>query len=245
MKLSGNTVLITGGSSGIGLELAKRFLQLGNKVIITGRDALKLKSIRDQFPELSIFTCELAEPVSLNELILFMKEEHPDLNILINNAGIQYNYLFSEQLNADVKIDYEIATNLNAPVKLSVHLLPVLLRNANSAIVNVSSGLAIAPKMTASVYCATKSALHSFTQTLRYQLENTNVNVFEIIPALVETPMTTGRGKSKITPEQLVDEFIRDFERNKWESYIGKAKLLKLLHRLLPHIANRMMKNGL
>ena len=123
--------------------------------------------------------------------------------------------------------------------------MPLLLKNNNSALVNVSSGLFIAPKKSASVYCATKSAIHSFTKTLRYQLENTNTKVFEIIPALVETPMTAGRGKSKITTEQLTDEFFRNFKADKFESYIGKTKLLKLINRLSPKLADRIIKNGI
>ncbi|MCG6191296.1 SDR family NAD(P)-dependent oxidoreductase [Maribellus maritimus] len=147
--------------------------------------------------------------------------------------------------NLTNKIDYEISANLTAPVKLSRLLLPVLMKSKNNAIVNISSRLFIAPKKSASVYCETKSAIHSFTKTLRYQLENTGTKVFEIIPALVETPMTAGRGKSKISPEQLTDEFMRNFKADKFESYIGKTKLLKLLNRLSPKFTDKTMKNGI
>jgi uncharacterized oxidoreductase len=246
MMLSGNTILITGGSSGIGHKLAKRFLNLDNKVIITGRDKAKLEAIKIELPGIEILQCELTDPNSFNELVTSIEQKYYDLNILINNAAIQYNYTFIYEQNLVNKIDYEIATNFIAPIKLTGLLLPVLLQNKESAVVNVGSGLAIAPKMSASVYCATKSAIHSFSKTLRYQLEDKGIKVFEIVPPLVETPMTEGRGrgKSKITPDQLVEEFIRDFAKNKFESYIGKSKLLKFIHRLAPNLADRVMKNG-
>lgn len=175
----------------------------------------------------------------------FIKQWHPGIDILVNNAAIQYNYYFAEEQNLTRKIDDEISTNLAAPVKLTFLLLPLLLKNENSAVINVSSGLFIAPKKSASVYCATKSAIHSFSRTLRYQLENTGTKVFEIIPALIDTPMTEGRGKSKLTPEQLVEEFIRDLKSDQFESYIGKAKLLKLINRISPGLAYKIRKNGL
>lgn len=245
MIATGNTILITGGSSGIGLALAKRFLILKNKVIITGRDLTKLEQIKAEFPEIVIFKGDLTVKNSLDELVMLIEQHHSDINILINNAAVQYNYNFIDEQDLTYKIDYEILTNITAPVKLTGLLIPLLLKHKNSAVINVSSGLFISPKKSASVYCATKSAIHSFSKTLRYQLEETSTKVFEIIPALINTPMTEGRGKSKITPEQLVDEFIQNFRADKFESYIGKTKLLKFIHRLSPKLADRIMKNGL
>ncbi|KAB5488917.1 SDR family oxidoreductase [Flagellimonas hadalis] len=245
MKATGNTILITGGSSGIGFALAKRFLDLDNKVIITGRNKEKLQRIKALYPTIECFPGDLTDKNSLDELVFFIEQNHFDLNVLVNNAAVQHNYQFSEEQNLLYKVDYEISTNLTAPIKLTALLLPLLLRNKNSAVINVGSGLFIAPKKTAPVYCATKSAIHSFSKTLRYQLEETNIKVFEIIPALIDTPMTEGRGKSKLTPEQLVDEFMHNFRSDKLESYIGKTKLLKLINRLSPKLSDRIMKNGL
>lgn len=244
MNVEGNTILITGGSSGIGLALVKRFLEFKNKIIITGRDETRLKNIKHNFPEIEIFKCDLADNNSLNDLVLFIEQQHADVNILVNNAAIQYNYLFTDEPGLPYKIDYEIAVNLAAPIKLTSLLLPVLIKNKYGAVVNVSSGLAITPKRTASVYCATKSGIHSFSKSLRYQLQDRGINVFEIIPPLVDTPMTEGRGKSKITPDKLVDEFFKSFKANKYESYIGKSKYLKLINRLSPQLADIIMKNG-
>jgi short-subunit dehydrogenase involved in D-alanine esterification of teichoic acids len=113
-----------------------------------------------------------------------------------------------------------------------------------AAVVNVSSGLALVPKKSAPVYCGTKAGLHLFTKALRYQLEGSPVKVFEIIPPVVDTPMTAGRGRGKISPKQLVEEFMRAFAKNQFEVNIGKVKLLRLINRLLPSLADRIMKNG-
>ena len=245
MIVTGNTVLITGGSSGIGLALAKRFLLFKNRVIITGRNAAKLEQVKNELPEVVTFTGDLTNQNSMDELALLIEQQHPDLNILINNAAVQYNYNFLDEPDLISKIDYEVSANITAPLKLTGLLLPVLLKNKKSAVVNVSSALFIAPKKSASVYCATKSAMHSFTKTLRYQLEDAGIKVYEIIPSLVETPMTAGRGKSKISPEQLTDEFFRNFKADKLENYIDKAKLLRLINAILPKVAERIMKNAL
>lgn len=244
MRATGNIVLITGGSSGIGLALAKRFKELGNTVIITGRDASRLDQTRNSLPGIVTVPGDITQQHTLDELVLLMEQQYPGLNILVNNAAIQYNYKFTEEPDLVYKIDYEIACNLAAPLKLTGLLLPLIQQNSNSAVINISSGLFMAPKKSAPVYCATKSAIHSFTKALRYQLEGSNTKVFEIIPALVDTPMTAGRGKSKMNPDQLVDAFLRNFSNNKTESYIGKSKLLKLIHRLSPAIAERLLKNG-
>jgi short-subunit dehydrogenase involved in D-alanine esterification of teichoic acids len=244
MKLKGNTILITGGSSGIGLALLESFYQLGNKIIIVARDIDKLKEAQIQFPEIDIFQCDLTKQTDIDDLIVFIEQNYSNLNMLFNNAAIQYNYDFSTEQNIINKIDYEVSANLTSTIKLCSLLLPVLLKNENSAIVNVSSGLAISPKKSAPVYCATKAAIHNFTKAFRYQMEGTNVKVFEILPPIVETPMTEGRGKNKISPEELVKEFMEDFKKNKEESYIGKSKLLKFINRISPKLSDKILKNG-
>jgi uncharacterized oxidoreductase len=244
MKLTDNTILITGGSSGIGLALLESFYQLGNKIIIVARDIDKLKKIQIQYPDIDIFQCDLTKQTDIDDLIVFIEQNHSSLNVLFNNAAIQYNYDFSSEQNIINKIDYEVSANLTSTIKLCGLLLPVLLKNENSAIVNVSSGLAISPKKSAPVYCATKAAIHNFTKAFRYQMEGTNVKVFEILPPIVETPMTEGRGKNKISPAELVKEFMNDFKKDKEESYIGKSKLLKFVNRISPKLSDRILKNG-
>ncbi len=179
---------------------------------------------------------------SQNRLTLFVKQEHPDTNILDNNVGIQHNYYFGEEDAHLGKIEQEININFLAPIKLISLLLPSLQMNPNAAIVNVSSGLGLVPKKQAPVYCGTKAGIHIFSKALRYQLKN--VKVFEIIPPLVDTQMTAGRGKGKISPEELVDEFIDAFKKDHYEINVGKVKLLRIINRLSPALAENIMKNG-
>ncbi|MBD0260167.1 MAG: SDR family oxidoreductase, partial [Cytophagales bacterium] len=237
MKLSGNKVLITGATSGIGLVLAERFLELGNAVVGVGRNPETLEPLRQKYPCLFPFTCDLADAHGPDALVLHVKQQHPDLNVLINNAAIQYNYHFLEAADIAARADYEINLNLTVPVKLCALLLPVLRLQSEAAVVNVSSGLALVPKKWAPVYCGTKAGLHLFTKARRYQLEGSPGKVFELIPPVVDTPMTAGRGRDKISPVQLVEEFMRAFANDRLEVYVGKVKLLRLLNRLWPSLA--------
>lgn len=244
MQLHNNTILITGGSSGIGLALATRFHNLGNKIIISGRDNDKLNQVKKSLPGIEIIRADLSKQTDIDALIVSIEQRYHDVNILINSAGIQYNYDFLNEKNILNKINYEITTNFTATVVLCGLLLPTLQKNDNAAIVNISSGLALSPKRSAPVYCSTKAAIHNFTKALRYQMEATHLKVFEIIPPLIDTPMTEGRGRNKISADQLASEFINNFKNNTYESYIGKAKLLKLVSRISPSLADRILKNS-
>lgn len=239
MKLDQNKILITGGNKGIGLALAKKFLSLGNEVIIVGRSKSDLLEVKSNYPGIITFKGDLSKQEDIDNLLLFIEQEHQDLNILVNNAGIQYNYHFLEEKQLLSKIEYENQINFLAPLKLTALLLPLLEGNGNAAIVNVCSSLAIVPKANAPVYCATKAGLHIFSKALRLQLDRTKV--FEIIPAMVDTAMTKGRGKGKISPEELVEEFIKSFKRDDYEVNIGKVKLLRFLHRISPRLASKII----
>ncbi|MDN5211523.1 SDR family NAD(P)-dependent oxidoreductase [Fulvivirgaceae bacterium BMA12] len=242
MQLTKNKVLITGGSTGIGLALASAFTHLGNTVITVDRNPENQQNALETLPALITYQCDLAKPEAIETLISWIENNHPDLNILINNAGVQFNYLFRDETSVFPRIEREVNVNLMAPVKLSTALLPVLCNQESSAIINITSALAFAPKPNASVYCATKAALHNFSQSLRYQLEAGPVKVFEIIPPLVATKMTTGRGKNKITPDQLAGEFMTHFENDRFEVNIGKVKLLRGLLRIYPGFVYRLLK---
>lgn len=244
MKLTGNTVLITGGTSGIGLALAKAFALRDNKVITCGRSNEKLKSVSQDQPNIVGFRCDIANDIERNGLVDFVSEKFPDLNILINNAGIQKNYSFLDSLDFSELIDEEINVNLIAHLKLTSCILPQLVKKSSAGIVNVTSALAFVPKQSAPIYCTTKAAMHNFTKVLRYQLENTPVKVFEIIPALVDTEMTKGRGKGKISPEELADEVLRGIEADKFEIRIEKTKILLALNRVLPSLAEKIIRHG-
>lgn len=245
MKNKGNTILITGGTSGIGLELVKRFYGLGNKLIVVSGNMENLVNVKKQFSESIIVECNLADSNSVQQLILKCNHEFKDINILINNAGVQYNYDWLKEKDGYRKIADEIAINLTSPLQLIYGLLPILCEKETAAIVNVSSGLAYAPKMAAPVYCGTKAAIHNTTKALRYQLEDTSIKLFEIVPSLIDTPMTEGRGRSKISPEQLVNEFMNNFKKDKLESNIDKVKFMKFAHRFYPSLVEKMMKGSM
>ncbi|WP_373741240.1 SDR family oxidoreductase [Neisseria sp.] len=234
-----HTALITGGGSGIGLALARRFHAAGHRVILVGRRAEVLQKAA---AELSGARYETAD-ITLREDRERLLRNHPDVSVLVNNAGIQLNQPFAAQSEADIR--HELDTNLLAPVLLTHAFLPQLTAQPNGAVVNITSGLALVPKEAAALYCAGKAALHSFSQTLRWQLEGTSVRVYELMPPLVDTAMTHGRGKGKISPDALAEEFWHAFTREKYEIMGGKTKLLHLINRIAPGLAQKIMRKGL
>lgn len=241
MQTQGHTVLITGGAGGIGKALAERFLAAGNRVIVTGRDERKLAALRAKHPAIETHVADMADAGALERLAAAC----PDVTVLVNNAAVQHNYDFAD---ADVPvelIDSELATNLTGPLTLIKLLLPQLLARPEAAIVNITSGLAYVPKQSAAVYCGSKAGLHIATRALRWQLEGTPVRVFEMIPPLVDTGMTAGRGSGKITPQALVDEFWPAFARDQAVIPIGRSRLLLLLRRAVPGLADNIMRRGL
>ena len=244
MELSKNTILITGGGSGIGLALARAFALHGNTVIVCGRNSKKLEAMHNDNPAIVTLPCDIAIDQEQQSLVKNLTQKYPSLNVLINNAGIQHNYPFDDKQSHTALIEEEMNINFLAPAKLTDRFLPFLLKQPTAAVVNVSSALAVVPKQSAPIYCATKAAMHNFTKALRYQLEKTPVKVFEIIPAMVDTEMTKGRGKNKISPEDLAVEALQGLASDRFEIRIGKTKILFFLHRLIPFLAERIIRNG-
>ena len=247
MKVNENKILITGATRGIGLALLKKFHEKGNHIIAVARNQNALNVLSEKFRNITLIACNLGDGNSVSELVKEIKQHHQDVNTLINNAGIQVNFYhsrFGEDSNKIQEIKDEIQINLTAPITLVHELIPLLLKNENASIINVSFGLAFAPKKSAPVYCGTKAGIHLFTKALRYQYENSGLKVFEIIPPLVATDMTEGRGSGKITAEQLVDEFIKAYKNDLFEVNIGKTKLLRLIQRISPRIADNILKNN-
>ncbi|GJM79620.1 hypothetical protein HMSSN139_21160 [Paenibacillus sp. HMSSN-139] len=191
MKLTGNTILITGGGSGIGLAMAERFVQSGNTVIVCGRRENVLEQAREQVPGLITRVCDLEAENERLALFDWVTANYPDVNVLVNNAGIQLRYNLLKADARDRWQDYskEIATNIEAPVHLSMLFAPYFAAKETAAILNVTSGLAFTPFAIAPVYSATKAALHSFTVSLRHQLSDTSVEVIEIAPPAVNTDL--------------------------------------------------------
>jgi DHA1 family tetracycline resistance protein-like MFS transporter/uncharacterized oxidoreductase len=243
MKTTDNTILITGGGSGIGLSLAKAFSRHENTVIICGRNAAKLEAVKKEEPAVVPFVCDIANDHEQQDLINSIMQKYPQMNVLINNAGIQHNYDFTDGKDHRALIDEEASINFLVHMKLTDQLLPSFMKKEVAAIVNISSALAVVPKQSAPIYCATKAAIHNFSKALRYQLEKTPVKVFEVIPTLVDTEMTKGRGKDKVSPESLAGEVLRAIETDKYEILVGKTRMLFLLNRFAPKIAQRIARH--
>jgi uncharacterized oxidoreductase len=188
MKLTGHTVLVTGGASGIGLAIAERFLAEGNDVIICGRREDKLLEARAKHGSLHVRVCDLADPMQRIELITWAFREFPKLDVLVNNAGIQQRLSLLDNREW-AEFHGELAVNLEAPVHLSTLFVSHLREKTESVILNVTSGLAFVPLAATPIYCATKAAMHSFTLSLRRQLAGTPIEVIEIAPPAVNTDL--------------------------------------------------------
>ncbi len=188
MELGAHTVLVTGGASGIGLALAKRFLNAGSDVIICGRREQKLREAQRAHPGFATRVCDVANPADRESLAAWATREYPSLDVVVHNAGIQRRVKLTEP-DVWAATQEEIAINLAAPVHLTSLLLPHLMTRKHAAIIMVTSGLAFVPLAGVPVYCATKAALHSFTLSLRHQLRETPVEVIEIMPPAVDTDL--------------------------------------------------------
>ncbi|NBD24778.1 SDR family oxidoreductase [Paenibacillus glycinis] len=189
MKLTGNTILITGGGAGIGLAFAERFVNAGSTVIVTGRREEILEQAKERLPGLITRVSDLTIESERAALFDWVTTNYPNVNALVNNAGIQqrFNVLKAEAKNDWQQFNQEIATNLEAPIHLAMLFAPYFAAKAEAAIINVTSGLAFTPFAIAPIYSATKAALHSFSMSLRLQLSGTSVEVVEVAPPAVNT----------------------------------------------------------
>jgi uncharacterized oxidoreductase len=209
MKFTGNTILITGGGSGIGRALAEKFHALGNQVIIAGRRKAVLSATTANNPGMKSVALNIADPASIRALAAQLAKEYPALNVLINNAGIMRPEDLRDIQNNLSEAESMVTTNLLGPIRLTAALLPQLRTQPYSAIVNVSSGLAFVPLTLTPTYCATKAAIHSYTQSLRYQLKDSSTEVLELIPPYVQTDLMDGASDPRAMPlEQFIAEVM-------------------------------------
>lgn len=233
MKTSGNTVFITGGGSGIGLALAEWLLERGNTVITCGRRRERLHAAKKRLPGLKVRVCDISRPRSRRALITWLTAGFKELNILVNNAGIQRPVDFLKGQRHLPDADEEVVTNLTAPLHLSAMLIPHLRRKKEAAIINISSGLAFTPLAAVPVYCATKAAIHSWSLCLRHQLRGTSIRVLEIAPPMVATGLSGARHRPDdedediMTPQAVAAGIIEALEGNKDEVALGAAAHLR------------------
>jgi uncharacterized oxidoreductase len=229
MQLTGNTILITGGTSGIGLAFAETFLQMGNKVIICGRREDRLFEIKEKHPSIATRLCDVSDAAEREDLYRWVLSTHSDLNILINNAGVQYATDLTRPVDL-TRVKNEIDTNLVAPVHLCSLFSEYLSQKKNAAIINISSGLAFVPIAFMAVYCATKAAIHSLTLSLRHQLRNSGVKVFEIAPPAVDTELGSDRRTDKsqshggMPVEAFIAEAIEALKNDLYEAPVAEAR---------------------
>lgn len=237
------TILLTGGTSGIGLALLTQLHSQGHKLLVVARNQTRLSQLQDKYEGVTAYECDLSSRRKIESLATTISEKHTDLGIIINNAGIQYTPTVLDDDFSFDSIEYETAVNFLSPVWLSTLLLPTLLQNnIASSIVNISSGLIFAPKTNSAIYCATKAAIHSYSQSLRNQLIDTDVLVQEVILPLVDTAMTRGRGSNKISADEAARHIINGISKKSPEIYVGKAKLLPFLMRLSPSLVKSIMR---
>lgn len=246
MQLTNRTILITGGTSGIGFALAAELIERGNRVIICGRDRAKLVRAAEALPKVVAHECDVSKEEDLRSLAGTMERDVASLDMLINNAGIMRFFDATKETSDLSGFEREIATNLLAPIRLTELLLPLLMRQKESAVVNVSSGLAYAQIAAAPVYCATKAALHSWSRSLRLQLRETSVRVIEVLPPRVASELGEGRKDARSDPRQMpadvyARKVLRAMEHDDLEINAGGTQWFKLISRVAQGPLERML----
>jgi uncharacterized oxidoreductase len=242
MKLSDQTILITGGTSGFGRLFAERLLAMGNTVLITGRDQSKLDLTRQQLPGIHTFQSDVSDPAAITDLYARVTQQFPQLNILINNAGEMRKLLVQENYELQ-DVTREIEINLMGPVRMVQQFLPHLLKQPTAAILNVSSGIALIPFPISPIYGASKAGVRSYTQSLRVQLQHTQVRIFELVAPAANTPLGDTfmqvdgfDPKLMMDANKVIDVAIKALQKDKYEILPGMAKMLKLMSRLAPRL---------
>jgi uncharacterized oxidoreductase len=232
LDVGGNTVLITGGATGIGFALAEKFVNAGSVVIVCGRRKGKLQAARRKLPALHIRQCDVSLESERRSLFHWTTTRFPDLNMLVNNAGIQRQVDFTSPTVANhvSSKDDEVTINLASAIRLCALFTPFLMKRKKAAIMNISSGLGFVPIATMPIYCATKAAIHSFTISLRHQLRQTSVRVFEAAPPTTDTELDASfAGEEEqayrgISPLEVAAGIVEGIKADKAEILVGEAQ---------------------
>ena len=244
MKLTGRTILITGGSAGIGLAFALKFVELGNQVIVTGRRQSILDDVHAKYPKLQTIQSDVADPSQIDALATRVKANFPKLDVLMNNAGIMLYKNLRAPATHLAGLMAEVNINVGGVIGMTSAFIDTLTANKGT-VINVSSALAFVPLPAAPIYCATKAAIHSYTQSLRFQLEGSGVEVIELMPPVVKTDMTAelpeGGAFTVITTDELVRQSFASLKAGVIEIRPGQSKTLALMRRLAPDFINRQL----
>jgi uncharacterized oxidoreductase len=227
-------VLITGGTSGIGLSLAKAFVRENARVIVCGRDAGRLRAARDALPEVVTISCDVTHVDQVEAMIADIEARHGRLDILVNNAGHLIERDFTQAPLDPAALAAEIEANLIAPIVVTNLALPLLRKAPGANIVVVGSGYGWTPSARAPVYSAAKAGLRAFVKALRMQLAPHGVGIMEVVPPAVDTPAIAHRRVKKVSPDLVAEETLKGLERRAREVFVGSAKALPVLLRLAP-----------
>lgn len=237
MQVNGKTILVTGGTDGIGLRLARQLRAKGAAVIITGRTPARIAAAEAEGFE--VIPAELTGPEGVEAVVAGLGTRA--LDVLINNAGMGADHDFRVAPPNPCDDERTLWLNVHAPIRLITQLMPMLRARPEAMIVNVTSGLAVAPNAGSPVYCASKAAMRSYTQALRAQLKGTRIHVLEALPPVVETQMTSHRAGKKLSPEECARQIVAAMERGANEANVGMVKVLQAVHSLAPALARRIM----
>jgi len=244
MNFRNRTILITGGSVGIGLAFALKFLELGNEVIVTGRRQEVLDEVKAKYPKLHTIQSDVANPAQITALAKRVKAGFPRLDVLMNNAGIMLHKNLTLPASDLDALMAEVNINVAGVIRMNSAFIDILTANKGT-IINVSSALAFVPLPSAPIYSATKAAVHAYTQSLRFQLEETGVKVIELMPPAIKTDLAAdiseGNGVTVMTTDELVKQSFASLEAGALEIRPGQAKQLAFLRRLAPNFINRQL----
>ncbi|MDJ1493498.1 SDR family NAD(P)-dependent oxidoreductase [Cytophagaceae bacterium DM2B3-1] len=244
MELKNSTILITGGTSGIGLEFVRQLTQQGATIIVTGRNLEALEKTKTAFPNIHTFQSDVSKPQDIEKLYKDVTRQFPELNIIINNAGIM-RLIDVEDTRLDLEnINREIVTNLSGTIQMVHQFLPHLRTKKSAAIVNVSSAIAFTAYSSAPVYSASKAGVHAYTQALRLQLEETNVKVFEVVPPGVNTNLQNDwvlqpNPSMMMDVDKMVNIAIKGLLNDKPEIKPFLISVIKTVSRLMPNLLLR------
>jgi uncharacterized oxidoreductase len=244
MNLTGRTILITGGSAGIGLAFALKFIELGNEVIVTGRRRTVLDEVKAKYPKLHVIQSDVANPAEIAALAVRVKADFPRLDVLMNNAGIMLHKNLKVPAADLAGLMAEMNINVGGVIWMTSVFIDILTANKGT-VINTSSLFAFVPMRSAPIYSAAKAAIHSYTQSLRFQLEQTGVEVIELMPPGVKTDLTSelpeGDGITLMTTDELVKQSFAALRAGTLEIRPGKSNQLALMRRLAPDFINRQL----